>query len=147
MFLNYFIWLRITDEGSVPEMRIWSILLIKSDLKWCIHPSRSLFLYSNTRVISYRTKCPCLNIEHRELPYMDFVTSGAICISQTLLVNFADINECRDRNGGCSDLCINTPGSFSCGCDPGYVLLPDHRSCGGKHTHRRNPQVKNYSYF
>ena len=33
---------------SVPEMRIWSILLIKSDLKWCIHLSRSLFLYSNT---------------------------------------------------------------------------------------------------
>ena len=41
----YFVWLRITDEGSVPEMRIWSILLIKSDLKWCIHLSRSLFLY------------------------------------------------------------------------------------------------------
>ena len=42
-FLNYFLWLRITDEGSVPEMRILSILLIKSDLKWCIHLSRSLF--------------------------------------------------------------------------------------------------------
>ena len=27
-FENYFIWLRITDEGSVPEVRIWSILLI-----------------------------------------------------------------------------------------------------------------------
>ena len=26
-------------------MRIWSILLIKSALKWCIHLSRSLFLY------------------------------------------------------------------------------------------------------
>ena len=26
-------WLRITDHGSVPEMRIWSILLIKSDLR------------------------------------------------------------------------------------------------------------------
>ena len=39
-FWNYSVWLRITDEGSVPEMRIWSILLIKSDLKWCIHPSR-----------------------------------------------------------------------------------------------------------
>ena len=35
-FLNYFVWLRITDEGSVPEMRIWPILLMKSDLKWCI---------------------------------------------------------------------------------------------------------------
>ena len=35
------VWLRITDEGSVPEMRIWSILLIKSDLKWCIQLRRS----------------------------------------------------------------------------------------------------------
>ena len=29
--LNYFIWLRINDEGSVPEMPVWSILLIKYD--------------------------------------------------------------------------------------------------------------------
>ena len=42
-FVIYFIWLRITDEGLVPEMRIWSILLIKSDIKWCIHLSRGLF--------------------------------------------------------------------------------------------------------
>ena len=27
-FWNYFVWLRITDEGSLPEMRVWSILLI-----------------------------------------------------------------------------------------------------------------------
>ena len=27
------------------RVRLWSILLIKSDLKWCIHLSRSLFLY------------------------------------------------------------------------------------------------------
>ena len=33
------------NEGSLPEMRIWSMLLIKSELKWCIHLSRSLFLY------------------------------------------------------------------------------------------------------
>ena len=26
--------------GSVPKMRTWTILLIKSDLKWCIHLSR-----------------------------------------------------------------------------------------------------------
>ena len=36
-------WLKITDEASVPELRIWSILLIKSDLKWCKHLSRTLF--------------------------------------------------------------------------------------------------------
>ena len=31
-------------DPVIPEMRIWSILLIKSDLKWCIHLSRSLYL-------------------------------------------------------------------------------------------------------
>ena len=39
---NYFVWLRITDEGSIPKMRIWSILLIKSDLKWCIHSAKDI---------------------------------------------------------------------------------------------------------
>ena len=44
-FFNDFVWLRITDEGSVPEMGIWPILLMKSDLKWCIH--LDLFLHLN----------------------------------------------------------------------------------------------------
>ena len=36
-FLNFtLVWLRITDEGSVPEIRIWWILLTKYDLKWFI---------------------------------------------------------------------------------------------------------------
>ena len=26
----YFVWFRITDEGSIPEMRIWLILLIQN---------------------------------------------------------------------------------------------------------------------
>ena len=50
----------MADEGSVPEMRIWSILLIKSDLKWCKHLSRSLFLYFNylVSVTAGRTVSP-----------------------------------------------------------------------------------------
>ena len=43
LLLNYFVWLRITDEGLVSEMRIWSLLLITSESKWCIQISRSLF--------------------------------------------------------------------------------------------------------
>ena len=31
--LNYVVWLRITDEGSVPNMPISFVLLIKSDFK------------------------------------------------------------------------------------------------------------------
>ena len=34
-FTNCFVWLRITGNGSVPEMHKWYILLMKSDLKWC----------------------------------------------------------------------------------------------------------------
>ena len=44
-FWKYPVWLRIIDEGSVPELLIWSIILIKFYLKWCIHLSRSLLLY------------------------------------------------------------------------------------------------------
>ena len=44
-------WLRITDAGSVPEMRTCSILIIKSYIKLCIHLSRSIFIYFNYLVI------------------------------------------------------------------------------------------------
>ena len=37
------IWLRVTDKGAIPEMRIWPILLMKSDLKWCIHIKRDFY--------------------------------------------------------------------------------------------------------
>ena len=43
----------MTDEGSLPELRIWSILLIKSDLKWCIYLSRGLFLYLHIKYEVY----------------------------------------------------------------------------------------------
>ena len=46
-------------EASVPEMHVWFILFIKSELKWCIHLSRNLFLYflfSNHALVSYLYK-------------------------------------------------------------------------------------------
>ena len=52
--LNYFVWLRITDEGSEPEIRIWSIMSIKSNLKWCIHLSRSLVVFQLLGECSFR---------------------------------------------------------------------------------------------
>ena len=53
---NYFVWLRITIEDSVPEMRIWYMLLIKSDLNCCIDLSRNLFLYFNVNKIEQFNK-------------------------------------------------------------------------------------------
>ena len=43
-FKTTFFWFRMTDEGSVPEMHIWFILLIQSHLKCWIHRSTSIFL-------------------------------------------------------------------------------------------------------
>ena len=43
-----------------------------------------------------------------------------------------DINECSSNNGGCAQVCTNTPGSYTCGCDPGYELDGDGFSCNGK---------------
>ncbi|CAH3044151.1 unnamed protein product [Pocillopora meandrina] len=41
-----------------------------------------------------------------------------------------DFDEClQGSNGGCSQVCINTPGSFTCDCRKGYLLKIDQRNC------------------
>ena len=42
-----------------------------------------------------------------------------------------DINECSIGNGGCQQTCINTPGSYRCGCRSGYKLTSDNTTCEG----------------
>lgn len=46
---------------------------------------------------------------------------------------WSDIDECR--YGYCQQLCANVPGSYSCSCNPGFILNPDSRTCQGAHTH------------
>ena len=43
-----------------------------------------------------------------------------------------DLNECAINNGGCSQLCNNTFGSFICDCFVGYELDGDQSTCNGK---------------
>ena len=43
-----------------------------------------------------------------------------------------DIDECINENGGCSQICVNKPGSYSCECKSGYVLSEDKKTCKGK---------------
>ncbi|XP_035879771.1 epidermal growth factor-like protein 8 isoform X4 [Phyllostomus discolor] len=40
-----------------------------------------------------------------------------------------DVDECRTSVTLCSHRCLNTAGSFLCGCPQGLVLGPDRRSC------------------
>ena len=42
-----------------------------------------------------------------------------------------DIDECSDGTSGCEQTCMNTPGSYVCGCNVGYSLLPNGKACTG----------------
>ena len=43
-----------------------------------------------------------------------------------------DIDECSDRTDGCSQICTNTVGSFTCGCNTGFQLNSDGATCNGE---------------
>uniref|UniRef100_A0A8C3C255 EGF like domain multiple 7 n=1 Tax=Cairina moschata TaxID=8855 RepID=A0A8C3C255_CAIMO len=40
-----------------------------------------------------------------------------------------DVDECAGRSHGCSQLCVNTAGSFRCACRDGFSLAADHKAC------------------
>lgn len=44
----------------------------------------------------------------------------------------SDIDECVSGTSGCAHVCINTVGSYRCGCNTGYTLEQHGRSCNGK---------------
>ncbi|XP_037773595.1 signal peptide, CUB and EGF-like domain-containing protein 3 [Penaeus monodon] len=54
-----------------------------------------------------------------------------------------DIDECSVNNGGCDDICINTPGLFSCSCSSGYMLHMDGRSCTDVDECKENSKICN----
>ena len=44
---------------------------------------------------------------------------------------YSDTNECSDGTHNCSQICNNTNGSFTCGCNNGYQLDYDNVTCNG----------------
>jgi len=43
-----------------------------------------------------------------------------------------DVDECLGNNGDCEQLCVNSAGSFSCACRPGFYLASERKRCLGK---------------
>lgn len=42
-----------------------------------------------------------------------------------------DIDECDEDVAGCTQLCINSIGSYACNCENGYQLGSDNQTCFG----------------
>ena len=56
-----------------------------------------------------------------------------INISILLLTNgITDIDECAGPTHGCSDICVNGVGSYTCACEDGYQLENNEKTCTGK---------------
>jgi len=56
------------------------------------------------------------------------ITTG-LSITVCLCVSSLDLDECAQGTSQCSQICLNTPGSFTCGCQPGFQLDFDGRGC------------------
>ncbi|XP_037050178.1 very low-density lipoprotein receptor-like isoform X9 [Bradysia coprophila] len=75
-------------------------------------------------------------------PKTEFDCGGGMCIpnskvcdskidcpdSQDEPVSKCGIDECRQRNGGCEHICVDTPASFYCECRSGYKLV-NNKTC------------------
>ena len=42
------------------------------------------------------------------------------------------MNECLTNNGGCAQICTDTPNAFECSCNFGFILASDGLGCDGK---------------
>ena len=65
-----------------------------------------------------------LIMEFAVAPCMRFELMG--CSRQ----DCTDINECLDKNGGCDQRCVNSPGGFNCVCNVGYELYTSNGTAG-----------------
>ena len=60
------------------------------------------------------------------------------CTGQLIIQHYdntfknADINECDQNNGKCSQICFNEVGSYVCECQNGYQLDQTGLNCDGK---------------
>ncbi|NP_001084377.1 tolloid-like protein 2 precursor [Xenopus laevis] len=62
--------------------------------------------------------------------WIKFASDGSINKAGFSANFFKEMDECsRPDNGGCSQRCVNTLGSYKCVCEPGFELTADKKSC------------------
>ena len=68
-------------------------------------------------------------------PNTSIRASRYLSLEQSVNVLLADVNECEQTSPppSCTDieLCVNTPGGFTCMCKPGYRKKTNEGACEG----------------
>ena len=49
------------------------------------------------------------------------------------MLTSTDIDECKNNNVECSDICTNTVASHFCSCKAGFIIGSDNRTCEGNY--------------
>lgn len=67
-----------------------------------------------------------MHLNQHRLSLICLLSFLCICLS----LQHTDINECEDENTtACSQICINSVGSYRCECEKGYFLEEDGKTC------------------
>ena len=100
-----------------------------SDINECVSSNNCVHGCTNT-VGSYTCSCQDgyqLNSDGQTCSGKHLLIQKSVTIDY---IKSVDINECSLNNGGCSSVCINTNGSYTCACNPSNLMLTfDGHTC------------------
>lgn len=114
-------------------MSFKSSVLMKVSLKIRIHfVENLLFIFGNWWTISFKQNAFFESFSSWLKQWIE----KQKCIKETksAIENYyfsLDNDECANKNGGCGQLCINTPGTYECKCKVGYRMESNRKSCTG----------------
>ncbi|XP_032593172.1 dorsal-ventral patterning protein tolloid [Drosophila grimshawi] len=66
---------------------------------------------------------------HSNQMYIKFVSDGSVQKLGFSAALMLDVDECKFMQHGCQHICINTLGSYQCGCHAGYELQANGKTC------------------
>ncbi|XP_034484402.1 dorsal-ventral patterning protein tolloid [Drosophila innubila] len=66
---------------------------------------------------------------HSNQMFIKFVSDGSVQKLGFSAALMLDVDECKFMQHGCQHICINTLGSYQCGCHAGYELQANGKTC------------------